>query len=88
MARVTNAQLAERIDNLTKGFGEFKIEVRDKYEKLNGRQRDLTDRLTTLESAKANPGKPENPSRLEDPRVLLALVGAIVILAEVIGRLV
>jgi hypothetical protein len=74
--RVTNQDLKERIDNLSESFKEFRLEIKGTCEGLNGRQRELTNRVTKME-AKGNPKGEKEASRLEDPKVLLALVGVI-----------
>jgi hypothetical protein len=74
--RVTNQDLKDRIDRLSESFKEFRLEIKGTCEGLNGRQRNLMDRVTKLET-KENPEKERETSRLEDPKVLLALVGVI-----------
>ena len=86
MARVTNAHLAQRIDDLTEAFKEFKGEVQGQCQALNGRQRGLVERVAKLES-RGNPGNDKETSRLEDPKVLLILVAVIQGLIGVIGVL-
>lgn len=81
--RISNAVLASKIDDLAEDIAELKSELRT----INGAQRGLDLRVTTLETKQPTTRDGESWS-LGNPKILLLALTAIVLLVEVLGRVI